>query len=742
MASSSPKLLNLSASTIRNQRTLIWLKKQSTTINWSKWDGIVTSLEEYHYWTSHQAHIVGMILTEIKGDTDQFIQDLFLISKHVPMILLNQTILSCKSEEFWSDNFDNLLSLDDLLDQYPFLNTPWNGSHEDAILLFALICRYHRVVDCVTHSSRNLYDITLERNIIPQQIYMVTQFFRHSSKKRFQEIKECLRRNCACPFIDQIVLINEKDYSYEWNDIPNHHKIKQVVLGTRLTYADFLRYTYENIPYHTFTILCNADIYFEDSLNDLWKINMTDRMLGLLRWDDDGRGPTKATLFGPRADSQDTWIFLSDSIKNKSWNWNDFQFQLGQAGCDNAFAGKMLYYRFLLSNPALTLKTYHLHNTNIRNYNKKDYIKSNLYINLAPTYLIDTKQECTPKDTPQHVCNELVSFEVKSSSLSNEITYCTMLEKDGRYKWEPQVENHYFEPAIPVYSWKNACVTPNGLVYDLYHIYTGKYAVDNELFNYWKTAKVDIFTPLQKRTRMFAIPFLTTDVFSHPDTYLLNYVSRCARLLSSYPNTSFWIPKQYSEIMDVFNWKETQLQGVYFDEQTACWADEVVGYLPSPSSLELGKEDITALRTLLPSWMNQPTGKVCTIITDNIITSDFVEKVGTFLLSKVKGWSIRVVSSEEHGSYNSLLGSSLCIFMGGKKTQTKWAKLWTLPKECCVVEFQQELLMDGEFQHVAHVSELKSWILLLSKGNQSDVQDQILTQLEKWFKKNQMELVF
>ena len=103
-------------------------------------------------------------------------------------------------------------------------------------------------------------------------------------------------------------------------------------------------------------------------------------------------------------------------------------------------------------------------------------------------------------------------------------------------------------------------------------------------------------------------------------------------------------------------------------------------------------------------------------------------------------WSIRYVYESDYASYDSLIGASLCIFIGGQKANKSWAKLWALPKECCVIEFQQELLIDGEFQHLAHVAGFKSWVLLLSKGSTDDVQEQIMEQLEKWFKKNQTEL--
>ena len=691
-----PKLLTLNAPTIRT-RTLIWLQNQPT-VNWSTWDAVVTSIPSYHKWSTNR--IIGLVITELNME---YITELLAISKKVPLVLLSQTVLSLDYD--WS-LFDNIINVDDL-EQYPFLD-PWDGSIADAVSIFALLFRYNRIVDCPNKRVPHVSAIT------PNETWVFTQFFKHKDKKRFLEIKECLKRNCACPHIDKIVLLNEKDYSSEFLQLPGS-KIKQIVTGKRLTYMDFLMYVYYSVPKNVHVILCNADIYFED-LSDLHKINMENKMLGLLRWDVDVEG--NSVIFGPRADSQDTWMFLSNSIQSHTWKFDIFNFQLGQAGCDNAFAGHILRNKFVIANPALTLKSYHLHNTNIRNYDKKDYIRSDVYINIVPTYIIDTKQE-TPTKSNDVVSNELVSFEVKSSSMSNEITYCTMLEKEERYKWEPMVENHYFDE-IPIYKWKNVGVTTNGLVYDLSRIYKG----DDD---YWDSVTIDIFTPLQKCDKMFAIPFKNTDVFKNADAYIVNYISRCARLLKIYPSFSFWVPRAFEEYLEYFQWDIAK--PVYFDENTACWAKEVVGILPGH---ELGMEDIDTLRAMYP-WVETPVEKTCSIIIGSIITETIGEAMietmsETFSARNMslQDWSIRFVY-DEPASYDALIGTSLCIFAGNGH------KLWALPKGCNVIEFQQELEIHGEFQHLAHIAGLTSWVLLLSKGF---VQEQIVEQLSKWIKKH------
>ena len=702
-----PKQLTLSTPLQRDQRTLIWLQQQNPTVAWSRWDGIVSSLADYHRWYEAESRLVGMVLLE--GEGDAFLEDLYLVAKEVPMILLSRAILSLKSEDYWTDNFDNLLCLDDVIDSYPFLITPWDGSAEDAVAIMALLCRYRRVVDV---TAPRLSDVPCEYGIHPPATCLITQYFVScGSLDRSLELRECLLQNCKSLYIDTIVLLNETDLSHEWADIPGSEKITQVVIGKRLTYYDALAYIKKSVPTQTIAIIANADIYFDETLLDLWKLKGEDRMLALLRWDVTSDG---ITLFGPRPDSQDTWILWSDSVKCRQWDEGIFGFPFGQPGCDNVFAGHMLRQRFLLANPALSIKTLHLHQSGIRTYSKTNVVPSDLYVALEPTHLLDSAQVQVPHGSPHCICHGLVPFEIRSASLSDEITYCTMLDTGGRYKWIPAEQNRYFEPAIPVYTWRNACVTPTGLVYDAYTVYTGRHA---EKFQYWKGAHVDIFTPLQKTKRMIAIPFADDSVFLNPDTYVLQYLSRAYRLLEEYPGASIWIP----------NGIEVDAAGIPWG--TGCWAEEVVGFLPGP--LELGQEDVMALRCRLPAWQPYPSSRRCVIVTDSVLTMSFVrERLAPLLV----GWDIVA-----YDQYDSIVGASLCILVGG--AATKWSKLWALPNDCCVIEFQQELAIEGEFQHLCHVSGWKSWVLLLAKGPAHDIQDQIGEQFVKWYKRNRDELV-
>jgi hypothetical protein len=438
-----------------------------------------------------------------------------------------------------------------------------------------------------------------------------------------------------------------------------------------------------------------------ESLGDLWRIRMEDRVLALLRWDVNATG---TEIFGPRADSQDTWIFISDSIQSRTWN-NDFHFQLGQPGCDNAFAGYLLHKRFTLLNPALTFQTFHMHQSSIRSYDPKDYIRASLYINLVPTYLIDTRQEKNPDEPVKRISHSLVSFQVKSSSISNEITYCTMLEKQGRFIWEAMVENHYFQANIPIYSWKEAGVTATGLVHQHDCIFVG------EDDSFWKGSLFHRFTPHVSSPLFLAIPLKDTSVFQQFDSYLLRYMSRCLRILEFYPSAQFWLPSVFLELCK----KHPQIpihQGVEWNEETACWAKEVVGYVPS--NIEISSEEIALLRQT-PMYLNSMTKKICFLL-DDVLTAHWIDTMTFIESTSLNDYEIVLVLP---GEYEKLYGASHFVYHSSNDM------LWALPIGAKVLEFQMELDITGETQHLAHISGLQACIELLHRGSTADKQDQM-----------------
>ena len=735
---------NIKLNTVISQdnRTLVHLTSQNENVNWSKWDNIVTSLEDYTKWSMLNTNIVGILLLNM-SNTDENHTLLYEVSQRVKLLLLTNDIIQQKSAEYWNDNFDNLINISEAHNIYPYIGNIFDGTIQDALAISTVIMRYNRLILSKNINLSTLrkevllkHGIIIEYNKEPEQSILVLQYFKHPNNTRLRELRECLSHNCGNILLDKIVLLTEKDYSSEWAKIKGREKIEQIVIGKRLAYYDFLNYIKNSISDNYFTILANADIYFDNTLHYLWKIKMDNKMLALLRWDVQPNREDEPVLFGPRSDSQDCWIMHSKSIKEREWNSSVFSYDLGHPGCDNKFICDMMRCKFLVSNPALSIKSYHIHTSNIRNYTFKDDIKSDFYVFIDPSHITNMKQNKTPNVKPEYLTNEMVEFQVKSSSISNAITYCTLLEKENRFKWEADIENYYFDK-IPIYNWKNACVTYNGLVYDLWNIYVGNYTddADNDTYKYWNNVDINIFSQLQRCKQMLAIPFNGLEYLKKPNTYTLFYLARALRLLKQYPEASFWLTRGFEKLFNILEIDSKSLNTLTFGDVNSVYADEVIGWLPGP--YELGKEDIDALRERYPKWTSLPTSKKCVIIKNNMIQNNTIQNI-----SRVLGedWNIDIVESIANADYEEYCGASLCIYFGGKGKREEWSKVWTLPKECCLIEFQREIELDGELQHIAHISGLKSWIYFINEESDSEIQDKIIESIRKWINKNEDEL--
>jgi hypothetical protein len=223
--------------------------------------------------------------------------------------------------------------------------------------------------------------LVTDNNELPP-IYLIQQFFNASDPARAKEFETCLKMNVKCSVLDKIILLNESD------DIKlplKSSKIECVNIGHRMGYIDVFKYIKESVPDNVIVLFANSDIFLMDDFKDIHSINMEKKFLALLRWDTDEKG--MARIFGPRPDSQDVWGVLSSDIKTPEFNLDSLNFLFGMPGCDNAITAIMRQKGFYCINPALSLKSYHLHNTQLRNYSNKDRVYNREYLYLEPTEL-------------------------------------------------------------------------------------------------------------------------------------------------------------------------------------------------------------------------------------------------------------------------------------------------------------------------------------------------------------------
>ena len=201
-----------------------------------------------------------------------------------------------------------------------------------------------------------------------KKIILITQYFEYeNNESRQTEINNCLKINCNNPFIDEIILLNEKIYNLE---IMDHFKISQVDISKRLTYNDVFNYSDINCDKDDIKILANTDIILSyTDIKYLKKCNLDNQVFALLRFEliPPENQIDKEFLY---EDIQDNWIqeIYNCQTSQDVWIYNHidpdekYDFNLGIRGCDNHIAYLLDKNNYNVTNPSHSIKVLHLHN--------------------------------------------------------------------------------------------------------------------------------------------------------------------------------------------------------------------------------------------------------------------------------------------------------------------------------------------------------------------------------------------
>lgn len=209
----------------------------------------------------------------------------------------------------------------------------------------------------VTKKRSNTYQVK-------DEVHLITQYYHvNNSKKRQDEIDNTLLLNSINSNISKIHLLNEKIYDLKhFNSI----KIIQKCISKRLTFTDVFEYIINN-NIQGYIIISNADIFFDNTLINIHNttLSLNKEIICQLR-DEFKDTNTPSMIFGPRYDSHDTWILHSNhSILLK--HCNVFNFCFGTPGCNNKLIYLFKILEYILYNDPLCTKTYHNHNSQVRN---------------------------------------------------------------------------------------------------------------------------------------------------------------------------------------------------------------------------------------------------------------------------------------------------------------------------------------------------------------------------------------
>ena len=193
-------------------------------------------------------------------------------------------------------------------------------------------------------------------------INVFTSYYQCGDQSRQVEIDLCLKKNIANPLIEKLIVMVDDGSKLPYQD----EKIEVLHIEDRPTYGLWLQLT-RDMGLAGYSLLCNSDIYFDHSLALLDKVLEEPKtIMALSRWDMIG---STSTLHPNPHWSQDVWaVNCADEIDAPIWKLLDIP--LGVPRCDNKIAYIFGIYGWKIANPCKHLKSYHVHETGYRTYNK------------------------------------------------------------------------------------------------------------------------------------------------------------------------------------------------------------------------------------------------------------------------------------------------------------------------------------------------------------------------------------
>jgi hypothetical protein len=225
------------------------------------------------------------------------------------------------------------------------------------------------------------------------RLHLITQWYRDIDQERQEELEYCFRMHLSSPFDQITVLVHQRDVtiaddgtinllgssSVPWND----SRFRIVVTDiNRPTFGDLFQAARENKDQeNTVIVVANSDIVF-DRISERFRYLPLSHAITLARWNIHRFEGIRTNLadcslqhdpFG----SQDVWA-IRGSIPTAL---TTIPFAPGVIGCDHALGSRLLAAGYELFNPALSIKTYHVHTIDTRlDINKRPLSENGVYI--------------------------------------------------------------------------------------------------------------------------------------------------------------------------------------------------------------------------------------------------------------------------------------------------------------------------------------------------------------------------
>ena len=219
---------------------------------------------------------------------------------------------------------------------------------------------------------------------------VLTEHFHARSVNRRKEVAKSIEVNCRIPETKMVVVFMNEDQELRLSIKKNlseedYNKIKlhRTPSGHRSTYAELFTYANEHLAGET-CIICNNDISFDETLNEISGFDLEGHFICLTRWDvlhdNSLRFKRPARI---RKNSQDAWIFKSP-VPSKMIDKGGFY--MGRPGCDGMVSYLATISGLKVFNPSLIVRAKHLHLSRYRTYTRRHRMGGDdIYMCVYPT---------------------------------------------------------------------------------------------------------------------------------------------------------------------------------------------------------------------------------------------------------------------------------------------------------------------------------------------------------------------
>lgn len=193
-----------------------------------------------------------------------------------------------------------------------------------------------------------------------RKVTLYINYYTSILPRRQKELDECLQRNDSSPQISRIIALTNETVFPKTTKVTwirgDYSKNKY----NRPTLQDYFNAVNQHVssPYEI-SIVANADLFFNETLDPILDYNFYDTCFALTRWEHE-----TPIRMGKSNNSQDAWVFQGHI---RPLGWGTANYSLGIFGCDNRLAWELKTAGYHVINPCLDVKVMHIHGSRIRN---------------------------------------------------------------------------------------------------------------------------------------------------------------------------------------------------------------------------------------------------------------------------------------------------------------------------------------------------------------------------------------